>query len=243
MRLCVIVKPREWGARDCLPTKKRRKSSKEKTRVITQFEVFNQTHYGTCTVRSYLIAVHGRCHKQTGVCKPQVSTFASRPKIIGTSNGCNNLVTSCPGAYQKMTFIVRFAVPPQTSTSCRITYTTNTKEKKQMVNMRKTGQRTCKTRNRDSHNSVSMNYSDDRKWYSGLVGRFTSATFVGIDGGGASICFTWWQEQVQYANYITTQWYFNYYFNIRPVYVKQPVVLIVTVISTSHRRYVGSQSK
>jgi hypothetical protein len=149
--------------------------------------------------------VHGGCQKQTGLYKPQVPTFASRPKIIGTSSGCNNLVTSCPGAYQNMTFIVRFAVPPPTSTSCRITYQTTRNEKKQMVNIRKTGQRTCKTRNRDRHNSVALNYSDDRRWYSGLVGRFTSATFVGIFGGGASIYFNWWQERIQYANDIITQ--------------------------------------
>jgi hypothetical protein len=75
------------------------------------------------------MTVHGRCHKQIGVYKPQVSAFASRPKIIGTSSGCNNLVTSCPGAYQKMTFIVRFAVPPPTSTSCRITYKTTRRKR------------------------------------------------------------------------------------------------------------------
>jgi len=75
------------------------------------------------------MTVHGRCQNQTGVYKPQVPTFASRPKIIGTSSGCNNLVTSCPGAYQKMTFIVRFAVPPPTSTSCRITYQTTRRKR------------------------------------------------------------------------------------------------------------------
>jgi len=55
--------------------------------------------------------------------------LCSRPKIIGTSSGCNNLVTSCAGAYQKMTFIVRFAVPPPTSTSCRITYQTTRRKR------------------------------------------------------------------------------------------------------------------
>jgi hypothetical protein len=191
---------RPWFSRVSRPTEKE-SHLKQKTQVVTQFEVFNQTHYETCTVRSLLMTVHDRCQKQTGVYKPQVPTFASRPKIIGTSSGCNNLVTSCPGAYQKMTFIVQFAVPPPTSTSYHITYQTTRRKR----NTRKTGQRTSKTRNRDRHNSVALNYSNDRRWYSGLVGRFTSATFVGIDGGGASICFNWWQERIQYANDIITQ--------------------------------------
>jgi hypothetical protein len=75
------------------------------------------------------MTVYGSCHKQTGVYKSQVTAFASRPKIIGTSSGCNNLVMSCPGAYQKMTFIVRFAVPPPTSKSCRITYKTTRRKR------------------------------------------------------------------------------------------------------------------
>ena len=121
-------KRRPWSSTVCRPTKKIN-SSKQKTRVVTQSEVFHHTHYESCTVRSPLMTVHGRCQKQTGVYKPQVPTFASRPKIIGTSSGCNNLVTSCPGAYQKMTFIVRFAVPPPTSTSCRITYQTTRRKR------------------------------------------------------------------------------------------------------------------
>ena len=149
---------------------------------------------------------------------PKFSTFASRPKIIGTSSGCNNLVTSCPGAYQKMTFIVRFAVPPQTSTSCRITYTTTRRKRnkwwtwgrqdKELVGQEIVIAITQFLWIIMTIESVILGWSGDLR---------TSATFAGMEGEGASICFTWWQERVQYANDITAQWYFNFYFNIRNV--------------------------